>query len=126
MGQHNNGSSESDKKDAPGAPSSLALTIDYEKYLSQLEEWDVTEDQKHEFISILWNILSAFIDLGYGVHFVQEDMNADEKSLEKARPSLADMIYSEHTQPIEKQENSGGIQPSEYRKDSADADITGG
>lgn len=101
MEHNNNGSSETNDQNAPGAPSTLALTIDYEKYLSQLEEWDVTEDQKREFISALWYLLLAFAELGFDIHPTQAAQNASLKKLikppetqEKTGVSGRDMVCS--------------------------------
>ena len=114
MGQRKNGSSESDKKDAPGAPSSLALTIDYEKYLSQLEEWDVAEDHKREFISALWYLLLAFAELGFDIHPAQAAQNASLKKLikppetqENTGVSKRDVVHSNPIHRTQSNNNNG-------------------
>ncbi len=111
-----NGSSEIDKNDAPGAPSSLALMIDYDKYLSQLEEWDVTEDQKREFISALWYLLLAFAELGFDIHPAQAAQNANLKKLikppetqENTGVSGHDMIYSNPINRTQTINNNGPV-----------------
>lgn len=48
------------------------LTIDYEKYAHFLEDSDLTEDQKQEFLQTLWNIIVEFVSLGWGVHPLQQ------------------------------------------------------
>ncbi len=48
-----------------------ALTIDYALYEHHLENSDLTEDQKREFLDTLWNIIVNFVDLGFGVHPLQ-------------------------------------------------------
>ena len=48
------------------------LTIDYEKYAHFLEDSDLTEEQKQEFLQTLWNIVVEFVSLGWGVHPLQQ------------------------------------------------------
>ena len=65
------------------------LTIDYEKYAQLLDEADVSEDQQREFIEAIWNIVVSFVDLGFGVHPVQEAQKACGKTKKKPRkPAL--------------------------------------
>lgn len=52
-----------------GAPS---LTIDWELYGQMLDASDWDEDQKREFITCLWSIVVAFVDLGFDIHPVQQ------------------------------------------------------
>lgn len=52
------------------------ITVDYEKYAHFLDNPDLTEDQKREFIQALWNIMCEFVSLGFGVHPLQQAQNA--------------------------------------------------
>lgn len=47
------------------------VTVDYERYEHFLEDTDLSETQKREFLEALWRIVVGFVDLGYGVHPVQ-------------------------------------------------------
>jgi len=47
------------------------ITVDYEKYAPLLDDPDLSEGQKREFLQALWNIITNFVDLGFGVHPVQ-------------------------------------------------------
>jgi len=49
-----------------------ALSIDWELYGKYLDESDLSEEQKHEFIETLWSIIVSFVDLGFGVHPLQQ------------------------------------------------------
>jgi hypothetical protein len=48
------------------------LTIDWELYASYLEESDLDDDQKREFIETLWSIVVSFVDLGFGIDPTQQ------------------------------------------------------
>jgi hypothetical protein len=48
------------------------LTIDWGLYASYLEESDLDDDQKREFIETLWSIVVSFVDLGFGIDPTQQ------------------------------------------------------
>jgi len=48
------------------------LSIDWDLYLAHLEESDLSESQKREFIQTLWSIVVSFVDLGFGIHPLQQ------------------------------------------------------
>ena len=49
-----------------------ALRVDVEAYQAYLEDTDLSDAQKREVIEALWSIVVAFVELGFGVHPVQE------------------------------------------------------
>lgn len=49
-----------------------ALTIDYALYEKHLDESDLTDEQKQEFLDTLWSVIVGFVDLGFGVHPLQQ------------------------------------------------------
>ncbi|WP_444666019.1 hypothetical protein [Cereibacter changlensis] len=51
---------------------SLQLEVDYERYQQLLACDDLTSRQKADFIDALWAVISAFIDLGFNVHPIQQ------------------------------------------------------
>lgn len=53
-------------------PPRLALTLDMEKYLGQLEDWDISEEQKEQFIAALWSLLVSIAEIGFEIHPVQQ------------------------------------------------------
>ncbi len=74
--------------------------VDYEKYRHLLDNSDATEEQKEEFLQILWDIVLNFVDLGFGNHPVQlaiqekDPNNLCESKTSTLRPE--DMVYSDH------------------------------
>jgi len=56
---------------------SLALAFDWQEWLPYFEDQDIPEAQKREMIETLWQIVVAFVDLGFEVHPAQVVM--DEK-----------------------------------------------
>lgn len=79
-------------------PPKMTLSIDMEKYLGQIEDWNLSEDQKREFIETLWGLLIAFAELGFGISAAEQAMNAcgqvRDSSVKPARVA-PDAVYSE-------------------------------
>ncbi|QQG35158.1 MAG: hypothetical protein HYS17_06180 [Micavibrio aeruginosavorus] len=46
------------------------LPFDAERYMANIADLDMTYAQKVEFLRVLWDIMSAFVDLGFGVDSV--------------------------------------------------------
>lgn len=55
-----------------------SLTIDAELYQHMLDDSDMTEAEKAEFLEALWSIVVAFVELGYGIHPAQEVCGQDK------------------------------------------------
>ena len=49
-----------------------ALTIDWDLYGAYLENSDLSEAQQRDFIETLWSIVVSFVDLGFGIHPIQQ------------------------------------------------------
>jgi len=48
------------------------LTVDWELYGEYLDESDLSDAEKREFLETIWSIVVSAIDLGFGVHPVQQ------------------------------------------------------
>ena len=48
------------------------LTVDVEKYQSWLDNSELSQAQKEGFLQALWSIVVSFVELGFGVHPLQE------------------------------------------------------
>ena len=44
------------------------LTIDWDRYGAYLEDSDLSDDQKREFLQTLWDIVVGFVDLGFNLN----------------------------------------------------------
>ena len=47
------------------------LKLDPERYRSHLESFEMTNAEQDELLQTLWNILSTFVDIGFGLDSVQ-------------------------------------------------------
>ncbi|RLJ20759.1 hypothetical protein DJ030_06355 [bacterium endosymbiont of Escarpia laminata] len=52
-------------------PAVTVLKLDPDEYRHYLEEFDMTEAQQNELLQTLWHIMSAFVDMGWGLDSVQ-------------------------------------------------------
>lgn len=68
------------------------ITVDYERYAHFLEDSDLTEEQKREFLQTLWNIIVNFVDLGFGVHPLQQA----EKPCGKLKENSSEATLTAH------------------------------
>jgi len=76
-------------------PARPTLTIDYALYEHYLESSGMTEDQKRDFLDALWFIVVSFVDLGVGVHPLQQVDEACEQNqipAEYATPDSGDVL----------------------------------
>lgn len=53
-------------------PARPVVTVDVEKYKALLDDPNLSETEKESFLQALWSIVVAFVDLGFGVHPLQE------------------------------------------------------
>jgi hypothetical protein len=86
------------------------LTIDVARYQEYLDGSDLTPEQKEEFLRAVWSIVVTFVELGYGVHPLQEACGKDHDadSVSPARAS-DEVISDDHNtdKPIEKPDPPG-------------------
>lgn len=59
-----------------GPASAPTITVDYDLYAHYLEDADLTEEQKREFLQALWSIITEFVALGFNVHPAQQAQNS--------------------------------------------------
>lgn len=50
---------------------SRVIEVDIERYQEMLDSRVLSDEQKRAFLEALWSVITAFIDLGYGVHPAQ-------------------------------------------------------
>lgn len=79
------------KLQAEELPDGPMLTIDWRKYEKLLKESDLSDEEKQEFLRTLWNVIVAFVDLGFGVHPVQQ---ACEQNLDLTEFMATDVVAS--------------------------------
>lgn len=71
------------------------VTVDVEKYQSYLNDTDMTPEQKEAFLQDLWAIVVSFVELGFGVHPLQEVCGQNEEDGENENHSDSNPVKYE-------------------------------
>jgi hypothetical protein len=88
---------QSSKLHQPGAEGcSSPLRFDPEKYRKYLPETDWSEKVQDEWLNHLWNMMSAFVDLGFGTDSVQTALKTESPSLPENLQPAAQRTSNPH------------------------------
>ena len=52
------------------------LPFQPEEWLPHVEEFDISDEKKIELLQMLWNIMGAFVDIGWGIDTLPEFLPA--------------------------------------------------
>ncbi len=99
--------SRSDMRGNFGAAARPIVTVDVEKYQSYLDGSNLSEAQKREFLEALWSIVVTFVELGLGVHPVQEVCGKPEDAALPSPKESFDQVRSSGTEKQEEPIDSG-------------------
>lgn len=77
------------------------VTVDIERYQAYLEGSGLSEAQKEEFIQALWSIVVAFVELGFGVHPLQEVCGQNSAECLNEKTSSYDLVESTSSKLLE-------------------------
>lgn len=45
----------------------ISLVLDPARYRADVDQFDISEEQKQELLTILWSIMRSFVELGFDV-----------------------------------------------------------
>lgn len=48
------------------------LRIDTTLFQHHLDDWEASDEEKAEYLNLIWSIVLQFVDLGYGIHPLQQ------------------------------------------------------
>ena len=103
-----NNSGRGDALESGAAHQKPSLTVDVEKYQSYLDGSGMSDAEKEEFLQALWSIIVSFIELGFGVHPLQEVCGKTPEIEGQGAKAAFDGVSSE--QP-ENNENTNDFSP---------------
>lgn len=93
------------------------LTVDVKKYEALLDNPNLSEQQKEEFLHALWSVVVTFVELGFGVHPLQEVCGQDSgDSLHGAKDAF-DQVKSNELVETQDDRDTGptaGVAKHEY------------
>ncbi|MBR29600.1 MAG: hypothetical protein CML46_22100 [Rhodobacteraceae bacterium] len=58
--------------EAAAASSKRVLHVDVDQFQHHLDGADLSEDEKRQYLEAVWSIIVSFVDLGFGVHPLQQ------------------------------------------------------
>lgn len=82
------------------------LSVDVERYDHMLENSGMTAEERRQTLEALWSIVVTFVELGYGIHPVQEACGKDEKLSELWDKSEPDALECEDIKSKDDRENA--------------------
>lgn len=83
------------------------LTVDVAKYQALIDDPNLSEAQKEEFLRALWSIVVTFVDLGFGVLPLQEVCGQDSGILSNGPKEAFDQVRSNVLDETQGDEESG-------------------
>lgn len=94
MEEHNNANKlgGNTSSDSTEGSSRLALTVDWDKYANYLDNSDLAESEKREFLEALWSIVVNFVDLGFQINPVQQVCGQELQISKLPKPSPDDVL----------------------------------
>ena len=75
-------------------PARRALVCDCEQFRPYLADANLSKEQEDEFLTTLWNIMLGFVDLGFGIHDVQQVIRPDDFSIDLSAILLGEVTES--------------------------------
>lgn len=116
-----------ERNSGTGGESSLAVTfdasarrilaVDVKKYEALLDDPNLSEQQKEEFLRALWSVVVAFVELGFGVHPLQEVCGQDSGDSFASAKDVFDQVKSNEMVKTQDEEDTGptaGVTKHEY------------
>jgi len=88
----------------PDATPALAMQFDPAEFCEYLADTDWTDDQKAEYIRLIWDIVCEFVALGFDVHPLQQAQNSSGKDCAGHNAVTAEsgkLVQSSHKEVIE-------------------------
>ena len=89
------------------------ISVDVEKYQAYLDGSGLSDAQKEEFLQSLWTIIVSFVELGFGVHPLQEvcgqNLETDTSS-ESPETGNVESKQSKSSKPLTKAGPPGGLE----------------
>ena len=111
------------RKNRPGKSSAPpSIEVDFLKYVRHLEGMDLTQSQKHDLLQELWNIVTGFVQLGWGLtapDYVEKLADLSPEKVAKAPENLAisgDYLVKSKGRKSQQPEQSGASLRDAYGK----------
>ncbi|MEQ8602856.1 MAG: hypothetical protein RIB45_06025 [Marivibrio sp.] len=91
-------------KTTPTKAGPPVLNFDPQEFFHFLEGTDWSDEQKADYVTLVWNIVCEFVAMGWGVHPLQQAKESCGKTVQsrvRAPLGAAEMVDSSHSELIE-------------------------
>jgi hypothetical protein len=102
MKDHFNNSERGGVPETAAAHPKRIVTVDVEKYQAYLDGSGMTDAEKKAYLEALWSLIVSFVDLGFGVHPLQEVCGKPETPCGEGAKEAFDGVSSETSNTDEK------------------------
>lgn len=100
-GERNGHFNGSDGHDPPHTDKSHpVIAFDVERYQHFLDDQGLSADQKRAMLEALWSIIVGFVDLGFGIHPVQQACGQSGQHESECSGGVRDEVYSNYSAQI--------------------------
>ena len=82
------------------------LEVDLERFQHHLDDPSLSPEQRDEFLSALWFIVSTFVELGFDVHPLQQACGKGQNDLDCSGNSESDGVGSKGYTDINEQKDA--------------------
>ncbi|MBB4124091.1 hypothetical protein [Martelella radicis] len=86
------------------------VQVDVGLYQSYLDNTNMSQAQKEEFLQAMWSIILGFVDLGWEVHPVQEACGQNDETNDPPPESKPERLYSENSKIAETFNNAPEVE----------------
>lgn len=83
-----------------------ALQFDPAEFLHFIEDEDISEADAVALLEVIWQIMVAFVDLGFGIHPVQQAMDNSAEDETNAFSGFPDVLASMDLVPYSNKNNT--------------------
>lgn len=95
------------------------LEFDVEKYNAYVAEMNLTKEEEEQLLKALWDIMMAFVDMGFGIHPVQEiSPKKATKTKENCGFPAESVLYSDHSDLIKNNRQALAYDSAESESES--------
>jgi len=97
-----------EEKETYAANTALSLpTFDADEYWEFVEDFDLSDAQKLEYLETIWSIVTSFVDLAFGLHPLQQACGKLENPFEQAAQVANNRLYLPHSSTTKIQSEKG-------------------
>lgn len=83
-----------EREDITPAAETFAIQFDAAEFVHFLEDADLSSAQKIEYVRMIWDIVLQFVDLGFGLHPIQQACGQFDEAQILCGEESADALHS--------------------------------